>query len=635
MQGIEELPEDLMISVLAASPRPVMRYLSILPPSKHVAAVHAAYPSIKSRFQMNIPGRAASSHNAEKLWALLPLVGRIHELSVEDSFMDVLGVTRLAPYLVQLTELKHLSIARAGVSLENSRALTAALKSILSELTGLHSLDISQNCIPSGEFPALVPCLVQMRYLKVLDIGGLHLRSDGVKMLSPSLNKLSTLQTLVLAGTSIDSDGVRALAPELCTLQSLTHLDVSRNKIDRLGMEILTEQLVKVSSLHHLDLGRNMTGSLGSTEMMSHLGNITSLQALCLQQHWHTPTPNSLIERILLESAHSNSVLLVNELQRVSRLRMLDMKGFCMGADGALALASQLSKLQNLQILNLQLNRLKAEGMGYLGPQFQYLEHLQELYLDSNSLQGEGFRELARHLLQSPFTSLRVLGVGRNDTAYWLDPSEVVHALSLPCYSLLQKLDMTVTQLSLHSFTALSSSLRGLTSLAVSLELEDRLLLEKNEEVLEEQISGLSRLDELSFSHTNINDSGIKALAPAICSLGGLQQLSLAYSSIGEQGAIALSACLTKLKSLNCLNMRGNTIRDVGAEAIASTCSTLTAIELLQLQNNEIGLHGLQALAAQAMSHPSMTQVKLGGQHLHRFKADMPHLFFSVIQLTD
>ena len=72
MQALQQLPESLVISVLSECRQSLPEQLSFLPPALHVAAIHAAFPSIYAQRSLTLNSQVAGS---AAVASVLPYIG--------------------------------------------------------------------------------------------------------------------------------------------------------------------------------------------------------------------------------------------------------------------------------------------------------------------------------------------------------------------------------------------------------------------------------------------------------------------------------------------------------------------------------------------------------------------------------
>ena len=187
VQVLIDLPDNLLVSVLRSSQMPLFKQFSRLPHVLHMAALHAAYPSIAFKHKLRV-SNAFSEQDAEALGRLFARLSSLQQLGITWSRFTDAGARALYPHLASLSSLQH--------------------------------LDMSENLMDA--------------------LGASHLGRH--------LANLSSLQCLILRGNRIGALGARALGPHLAKLSSLQHLDISGKNVDAEGARALGPHLAKISS---------------------------------------------------------------------------------------------------------------------------------------------------------------------------------------------------------------------------------------------------------------------------------------------------------------------------------------------------------------------------------------------------
>lgn len=96
MQVMAELPQDLLISVLAADAGLQRNSLSCLPPMLHRPALQAIFPSITTASTVKITRRTISKRAAPNLWPLLMNVTHLRQFEAPEFGMGAETMNLLA-----------------------------------------------------------------------------------------------------------------------------------------------------------------------------------------------------------------------------------------------------------------------------------------------------------------------------------------------------------------------------------------------------------------------------------------------------------------------------------------------------------------------------------------------------------
>jgi len=152
-----------------------------------------------------------------------------------NKLLGVIGISELAPYLGQLSNLKHLDLGNINMGITGATVLASSL----GQMVNLAHLNLSSNQIGKEGATALAPCLGQMVNLAHLDLSSNQIGEEGAIALVPSLGQMVKLTYLNLSSNCIREDGATALASSLGQMVKLTYLNLGFNWIGKKGTHIL------------------------------------------------------------------------------------------------------------------------------------------------------------------------------------------------------------------------------------------------------------------------------------------------------------------------------------------------------------------------------------------------------------
>ncbi|KYO27031.1 protein NLRC5 isoform B [Alligator mississippiensis] len=118
-------------------------------------------------------------------------------------------------------------------------------------------------------------------------------------------------------------------------------------------------------------------------------------------------------------------------------------------------------------------------------------------------------------------------------------------------------------------------------------------------------VAGLQQchgLEELNLGFLKLDDIAIQMLVPSICKMPSLKRLILNNNSIGNEGCIHLAEALKDTHRLEEINLSLNKFEDVGLVKIATTLLEMQNLKKINFSGNSIGPVGGEKLI-EALSH--------------------------------
>ena len=103
MQVLIGLPDNLVVSVLRSSQVPLLKQLSRLPQVLHMAALHAACPSIAADHLLRLRGKGVRNEDAEALGHLIASLSSLQHLNLQENRIGAEGARALGPHLATLS----------------------------------------------------------------------------------------------------------------------------------------------------------------------------------------------------------------------------------------------------------------------------------------------------------------------------------------------------------------------------------------------------------------------------------------------------------------------------------------------------------------------------------------------------
>jgi Ran GTPase-activating protein (RanGAP) involved in mRNA processing and transport len=245
--------------------------------------------------------------------------------------------------ILEQWECKKLSF----LDLSDNKLLNADWPPLLTQLTGLHHLNVSKNSIDNKQMSHIGEGLNMCTTLTHLDMSSNPFGVVGMQSLAPVLRRCTELTHLVLADTKLFDEGVESLCGVLSGHTKLLHLNLSSIYMKTTGLLNLFDSLSKCKSLTYLNLSFNILGVEG-TEIIANA--LLSFPVLC-ELH---------LGGIEMQSAGIRH--LAGYLPRYRALKHLNIEWNSIGEEGTRALIQELPKCTTLRSLNMRGNHIKNEA---------------------------------------------------------------------------------------------------------------------------------------------------------------------------------------------------------------------------------------------------------------------------------
>lgn len=551
MQALTELPEDLLLHVLAACQQPFSRHLQTLPVQLHMAAMHASHPTICSSSALHVQHLKSE----QQVRTLAPLIAQLTTLKG----LTVSGRAHghrcsgdvLVTHAQQLMQLQQLAVNRLILSAQGANTLARLLQSLygLQELS-LAGTFVEHNGSEYNGRQALLAHISCLKCLRVLDLHDTQLGDDGARALTHSFAHLPTLRTLCLASNLLSSSGLWALAARVTFLKLLEDLDLSHNKYSPPEPPLPVLPPLKTLNLAHSCISTDVWGGTECTKLLSNIESFTALESLNLS---------------------FNSVALMGLLPKISSLCSLRTLLLCkcdiQHPDHKHELKCTLATLTRLQKLDLGDNALHSSTA-----HTDVLQSICEL----------------QHL-----TWLCLSHVGGSEH---VTTAGLAGALfSLQQHQRLQHLDISRNMFSRSEAEAVLEALEGLATLhGLNISLTN--LLSEAVSVIFRNFT-CSSLERLELEFTKVWVVGGAALLAHIGSLSRLKSLNLGNNLLSEDAAVAsLVDCIGSLRNLTHLGLKNCKLGDTGVLQLAGVIENLNALRELNVRDNKFSEMGWGAL---------------------------------------
>jgi Ran GTPase-activating protein (RanGAP) involved in mRNA processing and transport len=275
----------------------------------------------------------------------------------------------------------------AFLDLSDNKLSKADWLPLLTQLTGLHHLNVSKNYIDNKQMSHIGEGLRMCTTLTHLDMSSNRFDVVGMQSLAPVLRRCTELTHLVLSTTELNDKGVESLCGVLSGHTKLLHLNLSSiyMKIDSLSN--LFESLSNCKSLTYLNLSFNILGVEGTKIIANAL---LSFPVLCELHLGGTEMQSAGIQH------------LAGYLPRYRVLKHLNIEYNSIGEEGTRALIQELSQCTTLRSLNMRGNHINLEAHALLTTCLKMAtknEHKFELNLIANFIDHNLFLDFETQCL--------------------------------------------------------------------------------------------------------------------------------------------------------------------------------------------------------------------------------------------
>ena len=495
--------------------------------------------------------------------------------------IDCDNAKQLFAALGSLKYLKELDLGKTCISKTVAGSLACVLPSLkLLEKLALKGIDYDEQ---------MCAALVNLKYLKELDLYKTNITKTGLEALGCVLPSLTLLEKLVLGGIDSSDKCDEELFAALGNLKNLKELHLGKSFISETAAEALVRVLPSLTLLEKLVLGGIVSDYKCDEQLFAPLRNLKYLKELDLGEIYLTKTGAEALARVLQSLTLLEEVRIVHDdecdeqlfaelgnyeqlfaaLGNLKFLKKLSLCHLFLIKTGAEALAHVLPSLTLLKKLVLRGIDHYDECGEQLFASLGNLKYLKELRLHDMDLTKTGAEALARVL--PSLTLLEKLALE------WIDHYEQCDEqlfAALGNLKYLKELGLCKIYLTKTGAEALARVLRSLTLLE-KLELEK---VNRDDECDEHpfgSLGNLKHLKKLFLRHLYLTKTGAEALARVLPSLGFLKELVLCGISFENTSDDKLFTAVGSLSSLNRLCLPVSTITQAGATALTTALTRL------------------------------------------------------------
>ena len=503
--------------------------------------------------------------------------------------IDCDDAKQLFAALGNLKYLKELDLGKTYISKTVAESLACVLPSLtLLEKLVLKGIDYDEQ---------MCAALVNLKYLKELDLGKTYISKTVAESLACVLPSLTLLEKLALKGIDPDDECVEELFAALGNLKILKELHLA---------EALVRVLPSLTLLEKLVLGGIVSDYECDEQLFAPLRNLKYLKELDLGVIYLTKTGAEALARVLQSLTLLEEVRIVHDDERDEQL-FAELGNY----EQLFAALGNLKYLKKLSLCNLFLIKTGAEALAHVLPSLTLLKKLVLRGIDHYDECGEQ--------LFASLGNLKYLKELRLDDMYPTKTGAEALARVLPSLTLLEKLALEwidhyeecdeqlfaalgnlkyLKELGLFKIYLTKTGAEALARVLRSLTLLEKLELQKvhRDDECDEHpfgsLGNLKHLKKLFLRHLYLTKTGAEALARVLPSLGFLKELVLCGISFENTSDDKLFTAVGSLSSLNRLCLSVSTITQAGATALTTALTRLRYLKffsasLISIENDE------------------------------------------------
>ncbi|KAJ3193208.1 hypothetical protein HK101_005225 [Irineochytrium annulatum] len=272
--------------------------------------------------------------------------------------------------------------AGEGIGAPGAKLIADALKTN----TTLTRLNLSKNRFNTAAFTSIADILSFNKTLKALILQRTSFNDEAVGIILNALKKNSTLSELDITDNEMTDEGLKSLSTALKAGKALSRLSISKNLLKGPGVEALGEALKSNKGLIRVDVGvsekapfveeKSLTSFLSSVKQ----SNVTELSL-----------DHQAIQR--------SSLLMLNTLIEMSRMKKLILQDCSLGAKEVIAVIEACSKHFTVAYLDLSWNPFEDEGCLPIAAFVEKSKNLEFLEISQTGITVKSFTALAKALV--------------------------------------------------------------------------------------------------------------------------------------------------------------------------------------------------------------------------------------------
>ena len=375
------------------------------------------------------------------------------------------------------------------------------------------------------------------------------------------LSYFTKLKTLNLCHNNLQEAGVGKMFKYL-SIPNLTKLNISHNETDEEAVDDIAKFLSQMFKLEELDLSYNNLQVTEVATLISEVQNTSSCTKLNVSHN-----------NINDEAAHNIATFLSHNTQ----FRELDLSHCDLQTIDAITVCKGMISLIHLTKLNVSNNNISGEAAGDLAVVLSQNVLLEELDLSYNNLGAFGSLHIFRNMKKlSTLIKLNVCNIGLTEIA----ADDIVNVLNNNIK--LQELDLSHNHIQATGATTIFK-------MASTANLHKFIIghnnISDNVEFLESFLSRHTNLEELDFSHNNIQAVG--AIKVCRANLSKLTKFNISHNGITIDAVVDIGILLSRNTKLQKFDLSGNDLK-LGYIKSLQGISNLSCLQEFDLSHNNL-----------------------------------------------
>ena len=462
------------------------------------------------------------------------------------------------------------NLEQLGLANNDLKTSSILILQALKEISKLKVLNLNDNNITDQAAEDLASVIKNNSNLERLHLANNDLRKSSILILQ-ALKENSNLQLLDLYGNKVTGEAAEDLASVIKNNSNLEQLGLANNDLKTSSILIL-QALKENSNLQRLDLNGNKVTGEAAEDLASVIKNNSNLEQLGLANN----------------DLKTSSVLVLQALKEISKLKDLNLNGNNITGEAAEDLASVIKNNSNLEQLYLANNNLRTSSILILQA-LKENSNLQLLDLNDNKVTGEAAEDLASVIKNN--SNLEQLYLANNN----LRTSSVLILQAMKENCKLKTLNLNGNNMTGEAAEDLASVIKNNSNLErLHLANND---LRKSSILILQALKENSNLQLLVLNGNKVTGEAAEDLASVIKNNSNLEQLGLANNDLKTSSVLVLQA-LKEISKLKDLNLNGNNITGEAAEDLASVIKNNSNLERLHLANNDLRKSSILILQA-------------------------------------
>ena len=381
--------------------------------------------------------------------------------------------------------------------------------------------------------------------------------SKSIDSIGKFLSYFTKLKTLSLCHNNLQAAAAGKIFRYL-SVSNLRKLNISHNEIDKQAVDDTAKLLTQIFKLEELDLSCN---NLQATEVVTLLSKV-----------------QNTLSCIRLNISHNNiddkaAHYIATFLSRNTQLKELDLSHSNLQTVDAIAVCKGMSSLLHLTKLNISNNNITGAAAADLAVVLSQNILIEELDLSYNNFGMLSSLHILHSITKfSKLVKLNVCNIGLTEIA----ADDIVTVLNNSIE--LREIDLSHNNIQTMGATTIfkMASIKNLHKFNIS-----HNNINDDVEYVETFLNGNSELEELDFSHNDLQAAGVVKICRA--NISTLIKFNVNHNGITIDAADDIGAFLSHNTKLQQLDLSGNDLQELGYKNIFRSLQTINNLSLLKI----------------------------------------------------